>query len=136
GLAVDVSRRVTGPVLGPADDGYDDARAVHNGLVDRRPAVIVRAQTTQDVVATLALARRAGLEVSVRGGGHNVARRPGTGGGGRVRGTPSRRPCRPAAACSGRSSTTRPPTTGWRSPEAPSRPPASPATPWAAASAG
>jgi FAD/FMN-containing dehydrogenase len=67
--------RVSGPVLTPQDPGYDEGRAVHNGLVDRSPALIVRAHTTGDVVAALALARRAGLEVSVRGGGHNVAGR-------------------------------------------------------------
>jgi FAD/FMN-containing dehydrogenase len=72
---------VSGPVLSPQDAGYDEARAVHNGLVDRRPAVIVRARTTADVVAALAFARRAGLEVSVRGGGHNVAGRAVTDGG-------------------------------------------------------
>jgi FAD/FMN-containing dehydrogenase len=54
---------------------------VHNGLVDRRPALIVRCRTTSDVVAALAFARRAGLEVSVRGGGHNVAGRAVTEGG-------------------------------------------------------
>jgi FAD/FMN-containing dehydrogenase len=62
-------------VLAPGDPGYDEARAVHNGLVDRRPALIVRAHGTGDVVHALALARREGLEVSVRGGGHNVAGR-------------------------------------------------------------
>src|SRR4051794_34658056 len=67
--------RVSGPVLTPQDPGYDEARAIHNGLVDRSPALIVRAHTTGDVVAALAVARRAGLEVSVRGGGHNVAGR-------------------------------------------------------------
>ena len=72
---------VSGPVLSPQDAGYDEARAVHNGLVDRRPAVIVRCRTTADVVAALAFARRAGLEVSVRGGGHNVAGRAVTDGG-------------------------------------------------------
>jgi FAD/FMN-containing dehydrogenase len=54
---------------------------VHNGLVDRRPAVIVRCRTKNDVVAALAFARRTGLEVSVRGGGHNVAGRAVTDGG-------------------------------------------------------
>ena len=74
-------KRISGPVLTPQDAGYDEARAVHNGLVDRRPALIVRAGTTDDVVGALALARDAGLEVSVRGGGHNVAGRAVTDGG-------------------------------------------------------
>ena len=67
--------RLTGSVIGPQDAGYDSARAVHNGLIDRRPALIVRCRTTNDVVEALALARRTGLEVSIRGGGHNAAGR-------------------------------------------------------------
>ncbi len=77
----ELAARVSGPVLGPEDAGYDAARAVHNGLIDRRPAVIVRCRQTSDVVAALALARREGLEVSIRGGGHNVAGRAVTNGG-------------------------------------------------------
>ena len=80
-LARELAGRIAGPVLLPQDRGYDEARAVHNGLIDRRPAVIVRSRTTGDVVAALAFARRAGLEVSVRGGGHNVAGRAVTDGG-------------------------------------------------------
>jgi FAD/FMN-containing dehydrogenase len=72
---------VSGSVLSPQDVGYDAARAVYNGLIDRRPALIVRAQSADDVVAALAVAREAGLEVSVRGGGHNVAGRAVTEGG-------------------------------------------------------
>jgi FAD/FMN-containing dehydrogenase len=74
-LVAGLAGQISGSILGPDDAGYDAARAVHNGLVDRRPALIVRCRTTDDVVAALALARRAGLEVSVRGGGHNVAGR-------------------------------------------------------------
>jgi FAD/FMN-containing dehydrogenase len=70
-----LSERISGAVLARHDPGYDEARAVHNGLVDRKPALIVRCLTTDDVVAALAFARRAQLEVSVRGGGHNVAGR-------------------------------------------------------------
>src|ERR671937_2628939 len=80
-LLADLARQVSGSVLGPQDVGYDAARAVHNGLIDRRPALIVRCRTTNDVVEALALARRTGLEVSVRGGGHNVAGRAVTDGG-------------------------------------------------------
>ena len=76
-----LQERLSGSVLTPQHAGYDEARAVHNGLVDRRPALIVRARTTDDVVGALALARDAGLEVSVRGGGHNVAGRAVTDGG-------------------------------------------------------
>src|SRR4051812_11618764 len=68
-------------ILRPEDPGYDEARAIHNGLVDRRPALIVRCRSADDVVAALALARDEALEVSVRGGGHNVAGRAVTEGG-------------------------------------------------------
>jgi FAD binding domain-containing protein len=54
---------------------------VHNGLVERKPALIVRARSAQDVVAALAFARSGGFKVSVRGGGHNVADRAVTDGG-------------------------------------------------------
>ncbi len=74
-LVQELGGRVSGAVLAPGDAGYDDARAVYNGLIDRSPAVIVRCRATGDIVAAVELARRAGLELSVRGGGHNVAGR-------------------------------------------------------------
>jgi FAD/FMN-containing dehydrogenase len=80
-LVAQLAGEVSGSVLGPEDAGYDAARAVHNGLIDRKPVLIVRCRTTNDVIAALALARRAGLEVSIRGGGHNVAGRAVTDGG-------------------------------------------------------
>ena len=80
-VVADLAGQVSGPVLGPQDAGYEEARAVYNGLIDRRPALIVRCRTTNDVVAALAFARGAGLEVSIRGGGHNVAGRAVTDGG-------------------------------------------------------
>jgi FAD/FMN-containing dehydrogenase len=64
-----------GQLLQPADAGYDEARRVHNGLVDKRPALIARCRGTADVVDAVALARKLKLEVAVRGGGHNVAGR-------------------------------------------------------------
>ena len=63
---------LTGRVLLPADDGYDDARRVHNGMIDRRPALIVRCRSAADVAAAVRFARAAGTEISIRGGGHNV----------------------------------------------------------------
>jgi FAD/FMN-containing dehydrogenase len=65
----------------PDDAAFDEARRIHNGLVDKRPALIARCRGTADVVDALALARAEGLEVSVRGGGHNVAGRAVTNGG-------------------------------------------------------
>jgi FAD/FMN-containing dehydrogenase len=74
-LVADLAAQLSGAALGPEDKGYEEARIVHNGLIDRSPALIVRCRETGDVVAALAFARRAGLDVSVRGGGHNVAGR-------------------------------------------------------------
>ena len=65
----------TGVLLKPGDTGYDEARRVHNGLIDKRPALIARCCGVADVVDAINLTRRLGLEVAVRGGGHNVAGR-------------------------------------------------------------
>jgi FAD/FMN-containing dehydrogenase len=62
-------------LLRPPDAGYDEARRVHNGLVDKRPALIARCRGVADVVDAVHLTRKLGLEVAVRGGGHNVAGR-------------------------------------------------------------
>jgi FAD/FMN-containing dehydrogenase len=80
-LVRELAGRVSGPVLSPQDAGYEEARTIHNGLVDRSPALIVRCRVTSDVSAALEFARRNRLEVSVRGGGHNVAGRAVTDGG-------------------------------------------------------
>lgn len=65
----------SGRLLRPTDAGYDDARRVHNGLVDKRPALIARCHGVPDVINAIKLTRQLGLEVAVRGGGHNVAGR-------------------------------------------------------------
>ena len=74
-LLDDLAGRVSGRVLRPSDDGYDAARRVHNGLVDRTPAVIIRCRSAADVAVGVRFARAAGLDITVRGGGHNVAGR-------------------------------------------------------------
>ena len=61
-----------GPLLGPGEDGYDGARKVWNGMIDRRPALIARCAGVADVVAAVRFARTHELLVSVRGGGHNI----------------------------------------------------------------
>jgi FAD/FMN-containing dehydrogenase len=71
----------SGQVLGPGDPGYDEARRIHNGLIDKRPALIARCQHTADVVEAVTFGREEGLEISVRGGGHNVAGKAVTDGG-------------------------------------------------------
>src|SRR5258705_481632 len=70
-----LSPTFTGQLLQRNDVGYDDARRVHNGLIDKRPALIARCHGTADVVDAVKLARTLGLEIAVRGGGHNVAGR-------------------------------------------------------------
>lgn len=64
-----------GQLLQPGEAGYDDARKVHNGLIDKRPALVARCRGIADVVDAIGLARNLGLEIAVRGGGHNVAGR-------------------------------------------------------------
>ena len=64
---------VHGQVLVPAGDGYDEARRIWNGMIDKRPALIVRCEGTADVIAAVDFAREHGVPLSVRGGGHNVA---------------------------------------------------------------
>jgi FAD/FMN-containing dehydrogenase len=76
-----LSETLSGKLLQPEDTGYEEARRVHNGLIDRRPAVIVRCRSTADVVDAISFAREAALEISVRGGGHNIAGRAVTDGG-------------------------------------------------------
>jgi FAD/FMN-containing dehydrogenase len=64
---------LAGPVIGPGEPGYDAARRVFLPSVDRHPAAIVRPADTAEVARVVALAREAGLELAVRGGGHSQA---------------------------------------------------------------
>jgi len=73
--------RFSGHVLEPGDPSYEEARRIHNGMVDKHPALIARCQNTADVVDAVNFGRDHGMEVSVRGGGHNVAGRAVTEGG-------------------------------------------------------
>jgi hypothetical protein len=63
---------VKGRVIGPDDAGYDEARTVFYGGIDRRPAVIVRVADTDDVSHIVSLARETGVELAVRSGGHSL----------------------------------------------------------------
>ncbi len=62
-----------GELIRPGDPGYEEARQVFNGMVDKRPALIVRCAGGADVISAVRFARETGLPVAVRGGGHNVA---------------------------------------------------------------
>jgi FAD/FMN-containing dehydrogenase len=62
-----------GALLRLDEEGYDERRRIYNGLIDKRPALIARCHGEADIVAAVTFAREAGLEISVRGGGHNVA---------------------------------------------------------------
>jgi FAD/FMN-containing dehydrogenase len=61
-----------GELVRPGDEGYNAARMVHNGMIDKHPALIARCAGAADVMRAVAFAREHQLEVAVRGGGHNV----------------------------------------------------------------
>jgi FAD/FMN-containing dehydrogenase len=65
--------KVKGQVVLPSDPNYDEVRKIWNAMIDRRPAVIVRCAKADDIPHALELARLNGLEVSIRGAGHNIA---------------------------------------------------------------
>src|SRR5215212_1531235 len=71
----------SGQVIEPDDERYDETRAVHNGMIDKRPAVIARCANTADVADAVRFGTSEGLEISARGGGHNVAGKAATDGG-------------------------------------------------------
>ena len=62
-----------GVLIQPGDPGYDDARKIWNGHIDRRPALIARCHGVADVMTAVRFAREHDLDIAVRGGGHAVA---------------------------------------------------------------
>ncbi|MFW6074893.1 MAG: FAD-binding oxidoreductase, partial [Chloroflexota bacterium] len=65
--------RISGDVTLPGDAGYDDARSVWNGMINRYPSIIIHCASTDDVVNALGFAREQNLQIAVRSGGHSVA---------------------------------------------------------------
>src|SRR4051794_16703190 len=68
-----LKNEVKGQIVQPGDSCYDEVRQVWNAMIDRRPAFIVRCAEANDVTAALSFARNNGLELSIRGAGHNIA---------------------------------------------------------------
>jgi FAD/FMN-containing dehydrogenase len=75
GVVQELVERMRGPVLQPDDAGFDEARRIWNGMIDRRPTAIARCTGAADVAAAVRFAREKGMPLSVRGGGHNVSGR-------------------------------------------------------------
>jgi FAD/FMN-containing dehydrogenase len=71
----ELSPTFCGRLLMPSDSGYDDARSVFNAMIDKRPAVIAQCRGLADISDAVKFGRAQGLEIAVRGGGHNVAGR-------------------------------------------------------------
>ena len=69
----ELRQAVRGPIVTPEDEGYDEARAVWNGLHDERPALVVQPTGAADVAAAVGFARSHDLPIAVRGGGHSIA---------------------------------------------------------------
>jgi len=65
-------RGITGEIIGPEDSGYDEARKVHNGMIDRSPGVVIRAASADDVAAGIGFARSHDVPLAIRGGGHSA----------------------------------------------------------------
>jgi FAD/FMN-containing dehydrogenase len=68
-----LASRLSGTVLDPNHPQYDEARRLWNGMIDKRPAVIARCTTVEDVAQAVSFAREQGYQLAVRGGGHNAA---------------------------------------------------------------
>ena len=123
---VDLAAAMRGDLITPGDAGYDDSRAVYNGMIDKRPAAIARCRDVADVIACVRFGREHDIEIAVRGGGHNAgglgvwddalvscfAAPPST---------PRTTPSAPTRDAPGATSTTRPSGSAWPLPPASSR---------------
>lgn len=68
-----LAQALDGAVLHPGDAGFDDAILIWNGMIDKRPALVIQPAGSADVVRSVNFVRERGLEVSIKGGGHNIA---------------------------------------------------------------
>jgi len=73
GVLAELRAELRGVVIAPGDPDYDAARTLHNAMIDKRPAAIARCTGVADVKAALGFGLAQGLELAIRGGGHNVA---------------------------------------------------------------
>ena len=75
-VALDLDKlKIHGELITPQDPSYDQVRALWNGMIDKRPALIIRCSGTADVISAVRFAKEQRLLISVRGGGHNIAGR-------------------------------------------------------------
>ena len=65
--------RMLGPVIAPGEDGYENARRIWNGAIDKHPALVLRCSGVADVISGVQFACSEGLPVAIRGGAHSVA---------------------------------------------------------------
>ncbi|WP_108259071.1 FAD-binding protein [Mangrovicoccus ximenensis] len=73
-LQIDIPERLRAAAVTPESPGYDEARALYNGMIDKRPRFILRCRDPEDVRAAIGFARAAQLPLAIRGGGHNACR--------------------------------------------------------------
>src|SRR6185312_6582001 len=71
----ELTQTFIGSVILPGTPSYDEVRKIHNGMIDKRPAIIARCRGIADIADAVRYARAKGLEITVRGGGHNVGGR-------------------------------------------------------------
>jgi FAD/FMN-containing dehydrogenase len=66
-----LEEKLNGEIILPADDNYDEARSIYNAMIDKHPGLIVKCKNADDVIAAVQFARKEGIEVSIRSGGHS-----------------------------------------------------------------
>ncbi|MDG3583885.1 FAD-binding oxidoreductase [Galbibacter pacificus] len=67
----ELKHKIEGNVILPIDDNYDEARKIHNAMIDKRPSIIIKCRNNNDVIQAINYAKENSLEISIRSGGHN-----------------------------------------------------------------